>query len=266
MRGDVLANAPRYAMRIAHYAYMQAFKQQSVIRIGFGADSFQMRIQPLGAHEGSRGIFMFRERYEPLLRFGASLLRRGDSAIDLGANQGVFTCAFAAAVGPTGKLIAVEPLPWQAERARANLELNGFAQGAVVNKAISDTVGTARLGIPGGDTSASLFAAGGGREIEVQTTTVDEIVREHKLERLSLIKADVEGAEMMAMRGAEATLRQFRPALALEASDPAAFSEVQDFLRPLGYRFQTFDRIGQLVDMPERYEWIENVICTAQAG
>ena len=68
-----------------------------------------MRVLPLGPKEGSRGIFLFRENYESLLSVGHRLLKPGDIALDVGANQGIYCCAFGSAVGPGGRVVAVEP-------------------------------------------------------------------------------------------------------------------------------------------------------------
>jgi hypothetical protein len=56
-----------------------------------------------------------------------------------------------------------------------------------------------------------------------------------KLERLDLVKLDVEGMELDVLRGARATMEKHRPVMCIEVlkSDPAA---IEAFLKELGYR------------------------------
>lgn len=70
----------------------------------------------------SRGV------WEPVLsEFILRHVREGDVCVDIGANIGYFSLLFAKRVGPSGRVIAIEPAPNTARRLRANLELNGAA-------------------------------------------------------------------------------------------------------------------------------------------
>lgn len=220
-----------------------------------------MRVLPLGPKEGSRGIFLFREDYEPLLAFGHRLLNTGDIALDVGANQGIYCCAFGAAVGPSGRVIAVEPNPRQVQRLKSNIEANGFEHCVVIQKAISDCDGVATLGLAEGDTSASILAADKSNSITVETTSIDETVKKMNLPRVNFIKLDVEGAELLALRGAINTLRRFSPTLSIEAADFALFDSIRSFLEPLGYKFAEFCKTGCLVPLDALVTPIDNVIC-----
>ncbi len=260
-RGGFSSKFPTYLARMAHFASLRAFDRESEIEINFGQNRFVMRVLPLGPKEGSRGIFLFRENYEPLLAFGHSLLKPGGIALDIGANQGIFCCAFGAAVGPGGRVVAVEPIPRQAARLQANIEANGFKHCSFIQKAISDGDGMATLGMAQGDTSASIMADDDGASIEVETTSVDRIVKTEGLPRVDFIKLDVEGAELLALRGAIDTLTRFHPTLSLEAEDPVLFNEIHAFLSPLGYKFAEFDASGKLVPVETWLAPIANVIC-----
>jgi len=233
--------------RVSQFVAMQALKVNRVIEIKFGERRFKMLIQPLGPMQGSRGIFLFREHYEPLLNFGSSLLTRGGVALDLGANQGIYTCAFGSAVGPEGRVVSVEPIPRQVDRLETNTKLNGWSHVKVVSGAISDTVGEIDLRMNHGDTAASIVwgSTDTDKVIRVKTRTIDEIVAGEKLPKVDFIKIDVEGAEMLALRGAVQTLRSFRPILSIETSPESP--EPVDFLRTLGYKMFQFDRRGKLV-------------------
>ena len=79
-------------------------------------------------------------------------------------------------------------------------------------------------------------------EIEVRVTTFDRLVEEEGLERLDVVKIDVEGAEQLVLEGAEASLRRFRPLVMLELQDPSlrrlgsSAAKVVSLLETLDYR------------------------------
>ncbi len=257
MRGDVLPQLPVFALRTVEYLWISTVPKKSTLKLRFGAKTFSMHFRPMGQGEGARGMFMFRENYEPLLTHGHKLLKAGDVAFDVGANQGLFTAAFGAIAG---KVIAVEPIPWQAERVRANIALNKYSHASVVEAAISDTVGEATLGLAGGDTSASIVDEWSkSKSITVRTVTLDSLVETHQLSRVDFVKLDVEGAELMALDGGKRMLTELRPIFCLEASDPVLFAKIAGRMAAEGYRMFRFDKRGRLVRVKEVTGWIDNV-------
>lgn len=135
------------------------------------------------------------------------LVGSGSIALDVGANIGAFTAALANA----GAIVhAFEPLAATRARLERTLELNGLT--AVVDgRALSDADGTAELFEygPGYESWATLSARTiehSGRVLEatpttVQTTTLAAYLDEHGIEHVDLLKIDVEGAELLVLRG-----------------------------------------------------------------
>ncbi len=76
--------------------------------------------------------------------------------------------------------------------------------------------------------------------IRRETLAIDDMVKNEKLDRVDFIKMDIEGAELEALRGAENTIRQFRPKLAISVyhkfDDVWEIPQYIDSLG-LGYRF-----------------------------
>lgn len=181
-----------------------------------------------------------------------ALLPSGGTAIDIGANLGEWTVPLARAVGATGRVLAVEPAPRSAAALEKTLAANALRQVAVVGCALGDHDGTAEFVVPlvtsaRTDTGTARIgkAAAGNRAIEVGLRRLDTLVAERRLERLDLIKIDVEGHERHVLDGGTASLARFRPALVVETGHegPGDRAAIRDRLHGLGYRM-----LGVLLD------------------
>ncbi|MGA0598313.1 FkbM family methyltransferase [Enterovirga sp. CN4-39] len=155
-----------------------------------------------------------------LTLFMSRWLRPGMSFIDAGANVGYFSLLAAQAVGPTGSVIAVEPNPALAALLRRSFALNGHSSRAkVIESALSDRPeGHMNFLVPQGDPKNGRVVGEelrGNRDvIEVPITTADAICE--GLDRVDLIKIDVEGAEGEVIAGMSDVLARFKPAVILE--------------------------------------------------
>lgn len=182
--------------------------------------------------------------YEPeTSRFLAAHLRPGDTFWDLGANAGYHTLMGARAVGPTGRVIAVEPDPGTCAILREQLELNGVGHCTIVQAAVSDRAGTARLVQRASDPRANALEEIDnpaidnrvGTVIEVPSLTLEELAARYPAP--DLVKMDIEGAEVQALPGGRALLSAAkRPARLLVAvHGDAARDFCRDFLQGVGY-------------------------------
>ena len=135
--------------------------------------------------------------------------------LDLGANIGFFTLVSAALTGPSGRMIAYEPMPANAAALERNVELNALAHVAVVRAAVSDRIGVSPMFGNGSDQDASLLGGSELTALQIPTVTVDTEVARLGLAP-ALVKIDVEGAEHMVAAGMAQTLRTHRPTVICE--------------------------------------------------
>jgi FkbM family methyltransferase len=124
-----------------------------------------------------------------------------ETILDLGANIGLASAWFRAHY-PAARIVAVEPDP----DTFAKLERNLGADDAVtlVQAAVGRESGEVDLFRPPGYSIASSVSeahADGGSSTRVRACTIDELCAEHRLDRLDLLKLDVEGAELDALDG-----------------------------------------------------------------
>ncbi len=187
------------------------------------------------------------EGYEAaVLRALRENLRPGAAAFDVGAHVGVITVLLARWVGAAGRVCAFEPAPETRRALLAHLELNGVADRVrVVASAISDATGTAQLYMVGSSPENTLSPGHHrlptARAIPVAVTTVDAFCEGEGIVP-NLIKIDIEGFELHALRGAAATLKRHRPLVVVEVHPmnwPELGIDPQDaarLLADLGYR------------------------------
>jgi FkbM family methyltransferase len=152
-------------------------------------------------------------KHEPHLEaFLRQRLRTGDVFLDVGANIGFMTMLAASAVGPGGKVIAVEPNPDNVSLIEASIAANGFSQIRIIPAAASDTSTELPFGIIGSNGSILPKKLPGGstvRAIRLDDELADE-------PRIDIIKIDIEGHEPFALRGLEKTIAKHRPVITSE--------------------------------------------------
>jgi len=177
------------------------------------------------------------ESFLPWLKAAA----KAQVVLDIGANTGLYSLG-AGAKNSAAKIFAFEPLPRVANLTRKNAQLNPGFNIQVQQNAVCDECGVVTLHDPGGDqpASASLksdFLDCDQETINVDAIRIDDFVTAQKLERVDLIKLDVEGVEEVALRGMQQTIKKFKPTLFIEVLDNRSdlITELKQLLE-LGYR------------------------------
>ena len=144
-------------------------------------------------------------------------LRSGDRVIDVGANVGYFTMLAAQMVGDEGAVHAFEPNPRVVSLLHKSVALNGFRRRVrVTDKAVSVQTGSLSFFSPT-DPGNTYEATVVKRDdiplcsLEVASVSLDDYAVSNAVERVRLLKIDVEGAEVEVLYGAQQLLRKSRP-------------------------------------------------------
>ena len=193
-----------------------------------------------GAYGAEHGVM----HEEPELEHCASVIPQGATLLDVGANLGAF-CLNLATRRADVRVQAFEPVAATCGYLRMNVARNGLGGRVTVTRAaVADRAGEMQITstrhtdnhlVPAG------AAAGGERVERVPVVALDEAVGAGA-GPVGLIKVDVEGAELLVMRGAERILSEHRPALLLEVVEEhlARFghsvAELEAHLAARGYR------------------------------
>ncbi|NOX29198.1 MAG: FkbM family methyltransferase [Actinobacteria bacterium] len=228
---------------LPYFAHSDEFRQSETFRLLLGGVAGEgLTVVERGDHkllvpDGDAAVGEVLKKsgtYEPhVLAALDQYLKPGHTVIDCGANIGVISFYAAAIVGSTGRVVAVEALSDNARLLRISAALNGFDHVEVHNAAVGDRPGSLVI-----DTAAGSNGIVGGRLDELihtsdpavlavrtvcPTLTLDSLA--DSLDRVDLIKLDVEGAEGLAVAGGMKLLERDLPVVLLEYS-PALLSRV----------------------------------------
>ncbi len=141
--------------------------------------------------------------------------------LDLGANIGLFSI-YVAKMMPRVRCFAFEPSPELAQCIRKTALKSPFPQITVIESCLSDQEGRVDLFLhsrsSGGNSiiPANISSVETSRSIQVRAERLDSWVKRNALDRLDVIKMDVQGAEDLVLLGAQEVLSKFKPTLLIE--------------------------------------------------
>lgn len=172
-------------------------------------------------------------------------LQSGMTVVDIGCNIGYFALLEARCVGPTGKVIAIEPEPGNASLFLDNLRENGYRNVEFHQLAISDRNGTFTLRISEKSNRHSLSPVPWPTtEFRVQTRTLDSLLAKDPPDSVDFVRMDLEGHEVEVVSGMRETIRRFSPKLLIEIHP--------DLIGTLG----TVKWLGELKELGYRPDWL----------
>jgi FkbM family methyltransferase len=151
------------------------------------------------------------------------LLEPGDTFVDCGANAGFFSVLAHDVMQGTGTVVAVEANPALLPQLNANLDANGIGRPAIhaaitSRSGVVDFFAPARMDPVGGLRRTEFFGDAEVSRIAVPASTLDDLIAAQQLERVDVIKIDIEGGEIDALRSGDATISRYRPVLVVEYS------------------------------------------------
>lgn len=193
-----------------------------------------------------RGFLSFYSVYKTYLEAGPidqlrQFVPSGSLVVDVGANVGFFSRRFASWVAAEGKVVVLEPEDRNFEALHSMLIREGLIDRCrLIKAAAAERTGKAQFRINPrhpGDHKLSMDETG----IAVDVVRLDDVLPDKRNNSPSLIKIDVQGAELAVLRGAVDVLRRAKPALFVELDEQglrkfgASVSAVLSFLGEFGY-------------------------------
>jgi FkbM family methyltransferase len=181
------------------------------------------------------------------------LVELGDVVLDIGANIGAHTLSLARSAGPTGHVFAIEPTDFAFTKLKRNIALNPEFEARIHASQVL------LVGEPNAPRQPEIYASWplktedcvhpkhGGRLAVTRhaaVKTLDDFFRGLGLDRLDVIKMDVDGHEYPVLKGGANTLARFQPTLVMEmspyihAEENYSFEDLVQLLRDCRYSLQ----------------------------
>jgi len=182
--------------------------------------------------------------YEPDLQIAIrEFVKPGMTIFDIGANIGYITLLLADAAGAKGHVFAFEALPENVKRLQENITINNFDNRVtIISAAVADRSVKMRFLIGPSGGMGKLQGSAGRREvdypdcIEVPGISLDDFVSADKQPFPDVIKIDIEGGEILALKGMHRMLDQRQPLLLVEIHGPEAARITWETLTSFGYK------------------------------
>jgi len=212
-------------------------------------------------------------------------IKEGNVVVDIGAHVGYYTLLFAQLVGPKGKVYAFEPDPVNFELLKKSVEINGYQNVILIQKAVSNKNGKVKLYL--GDNNRAINRIYDAKmddakeAIEVDSIRLDDYFKNYE-GRIDFIKMDVEGSESSIIDGMHSILRktktlkimtEFYPYLIRKfGKEPEEFVQtlatagfkIYDILDDKNGAISPLDLSSVLAKSLQKKEYVTNLFCTKE--
>jgi len=195
--------------------------------------------------------------------------------LEVGAHVGIFTILMARWAGPGGRIHAFEPTPKTRAALEEHLRLNELSERVtIIPSAVSDACGSMDFYVvsnsPENTLSPSHTRLKNAAAIRINVTTIDNYCEENSIIP-SVIKIDIEGYELHALRGAKHILQKYSPVIVVEmhpmnwpeigverAQAEKILSEISYEIIPLDSQIDSLSEYGHILMKPKRPMDAEN--------
>lgn len=205
--------------------------------------------------------------YEPELQAAANeLVKNGMTIYDIGANIGYISLMMAKICAPEGQVFSFEALPNNIKRLDENIKLNNMETTIHIQpKAVVDSSRPVQFLIHS-STSMGKAAGSAGRveeydqEIEVEGIAIDDFIFKGRHLAPDIIKMDIEGGEVLAIKGMQRMLSEFSPIFLIELHGKEAAAAVWNELTQNGYSILEMKKGYPRVESFTQLDWKAYII------
>ena len=184
----------------------------------FGAGTIRMA---LGVHERKN------------IEFLSMMVQKGYVFYDIGANVGYYSIVSSMMVGNDGKVFAFEPNPRNLHLLKKHLSLNNCQNVGVISACVGDKMGLVHFDLSDDPSTSHVDSKG---KLRVRMVQIDTLVANDVMPPPDFMKIDVEGAEMLVLKGAQCTLNTFHPRILLSTHNAKVHKQCLEFLKVRGYK------------------------------
>ena len=237
------------------------------------ARGLRFRLDLLNRGESS---YFFGTYERPAIEQILRVCQLGWTVWDCGTYLGFYTNIFARAVGPQGHVVAIEPDPNNLRRTKEHVQMNKFSNVEFMEAAIGGSTGEVEFAfcnntnshLPGtyvgASNSAYVSELVGDSQRDAQigkihSTTMDDLYISGKVPVPSLIKLDIEGAELHALKVCHRLVADHKPIIVLELHNPECDAAAWQFACDVGYRLTRIPTMEPIENASDVYG---TILCT----
>jgi len=142
-------------------------------------------------------------------------VKKGDYVLDCGACAGETSIYFANKVGETGKIFAFEAVDENIKAFERNTEYNPHLKGRIhlIRNFVSDK--EQEVFVFKNSAASRVVSKPNDNTVRIKAITIDEFLRNNKINKVDFIKMDIEGSELKALKGAKETITKYKPKMAI---------------------------------------------------
>jgi FkbM family methyltransferase len=207
----------------------------------FGQKKFKVFLDTHKGSHGTRGYYLL-------------------TIIDAGANQGIFSLSFKSQITNEGLIICIEPFNYAIKKLKKNFKLNNFSNYLIYKKTLSNHNKKSKIYYSNHITDASIINHKFKKSKITDSITIDKIVASNYLKKLNFIKLDIEGAELLAIKGGIKSIKKFKPLIYLEINNSKSFNLIKNLMKKIGYRTYIFDKKGTLIQIKKFHKNQKNIL------
>ncbi len=169
-----------------------------------------------------RFIYFTGQYEQAITEIFSAIVSSGDVCLDIGANIGWYTTLFQKLVGESGEVHAFEPVPQMFADLKKNVEMNEPPKNVTLNNlALGDVEKEIEMhifdGLPDGHASMATFGGTGYVSVASKMITLNSYLENNNIDNVRFVKMDVEGAELMMLKGASKLFEQAKlPVMEIE--------------------------------------------------
>lgn len=248
--GSLLDIWPRYLFDRRFRIPIRLLRRQDVLRIRTGIAEGALWKVGSGVHD--YWIGNYEKTKQAVVR---SVLERGATVFDIGANAGFYTIAMSRIIGPEGHVYAFEPFCENVESLLFHTQLNKSENCTIVQCAVAERSSITSFAIAASNAEGSIGCK--DSRYYIPTVSIDGLVEAKIIPPPDLMKIDVEGAEDRVLSGAMETLKKHNVKILLAVHGEKLFRGCLSMLADIGYRF--YDLTLNPVDGNSQY--VDELYC-----
>lgn len=202
------------------------------------------------------------------MKFLLDILKKHDNFIDVGANMGAYSLIASSKI-KDGNIFSFEPSPKISLKLYENINLNQKKENIrVITKVVSDKTGFINFDISSNPDYHHISHSAKGKSIlRLKTTTLDKFISSSKIKHIKLIKIDVEGAELLVLKGMQRSLAAKLVDFLIVEINPEALrgfgflpQQVFNYLKKFDFNLYYFDSRFNLKEFSGKLEGAWNII------